>query len=126
MAIDTHSLLRRRLLERAGIEPTRVSKPSLAELRKSEWLPEFEQLMRNRLVMGAIRYGLMARTRGGYDNIESIRRRLVLYEQTGNLEHLVDCANLLMLEFKFSTHPQKHFKALDESIGAKRLELNPE
>jgi hypothetical protein len=31
--------------------------PDLEQLRRTEWNPEFEKLMRNRLLMGAMRYG---------------------------------------------------------------------
>jgi len=89
--------------------------PPLAELRETEWVPEFERLQRNRLIMGRFRYGAMEdESKGGYDQVASLRRRLDLYEQTGNLEHLVDVANLAMVEFRHSRHPRRHFHAADD------------
>lgn len=88
----------------------------MLKLWESEWIPEFEKLQRNRLVMGALRYGTIAQNRmrpAHYDRVSSIRKRLDAYEQTGNLEHLVDIANLSMLEFDQSSHPLKHFAAAD-------------
>ena len=40
-----------------GCLPKRVA--PLESLRSSEWSREFEELMRNRLLMGAFRYGLL-------------------------------------------------------------------
>lgn len=83
--------------------PTRL--PPLAELRASEWDDEFEQLMRNRLLMGAFRYCPMQDKFDGdggrrrWDMIGSTERRLAAYRADRNLEHLVDVANLMLLEF---------------------------
>ena len=91
--------IRYRLLERAGLIEQRIL-PPLEELRKTEWCPEFEQLMRNRLLMGAFRYGLFSdNSKTEWQMMGSVQRRLTQYEIDGNLEHLVDAANLLMLEF---------------------------
>jgi hypothetical protein len=69
-------------------------------LRGSEWSEEYEKLRRNRMVMGAFRYGpIKNQEMEAYDYIRDCRRRLRLYEETLNLEHLVDCGNLLMLEY---------------------------
>ena len=86
----------------------------LTAVRESEWSVEFETLMRNRLVMGAFRYGLMRRSvKKGYDRIGSAVKRLEEYRRTGNTELLVDAANLCMVEFVTGEHPKKHFKAAD-------------
>jgi len=78
----------------------RKKMPTLDQLRQSEWDEEFERLMRNRLLMGAFRYGLLEDPgKGAYDHLGSIRRRLEMYEADGNLEHLVDAANICLVEF---------------------------
>jgi hypothetical protein len=110
--------LRTRLLQRAGLTP--VEKPipgvSLAELARTEWSAEFERLMRNRLVMGALRYGrLSAPGKPQYDRIASVIKRLYEYQRSGNQEMLVDAANLCLCEFVEGQHPAKHFQS-DESI----------
>jgi len=103
-------LLRARLLADAGvIEGPRV--PDLPGLREIRWVPEFERLMRNRLMMGAFRYeceDLRESPVALFDNLPSIRHHLDAYEATGDLEHLVDAANLCMLEFRLSRHPSRH------------------
>ena len=96
------------------------SKPqmSLAELKRTEWSPEFERLMRHRLIFGAYRYGRMGHGRvpegkPKYDRCESIRKRLEFFEDTGNAEWLIDIANLALLLFEEQMHPKFHFKHID-------------
>lgn len=91
--------------------------PPLSELKKTEWSDEFEQLMRNRLLMGAFRYGLMERKseqHGQWKMIDSIRKRVDLYEQTGNLEPLVDLANLCLVEYVMARHAGGQLEAVDD------------
>jgi len=88
---------------------------SFAEMQESEWSPEFEKLMRNRLMMGSIRYGkLKATGKPAYDRTASIMKRLEKYKETGNKEFLVDCANLCLVEFVECKHPNAHFSAIDD------------
>lgn len=93
--------------------------PPPAELAVTEWSAEFEQLMRNRMLMGAFRYGRFGEhaEAGGspHDNCASIEKHVALYRTTGNTEHLVDVANLAMKEFCVGVHPLKHFAALDDA-----------
>jgi hypothetical protein len=95
--------------------------PALESLQQSEWSPKFETLMRNRLVMGAFRYGLLGDpAKPRYDRVASIRRRLDKYVQTGNLEHLVDVANTALLEFVEGEHPNRHFHSIDDGEHTKK------
>ena len=88
---------------------------SLDELKQSEWDDVFEQLMRNRLIMGAIRYGrIRAKGKPKYDRVSSMIKRLRNYEESGNKEMLIDVANLCLLEFVECNHPKQHFHAGDE------------
>lgn len=92
--------LRRRLL---AAVPDRL--PDLDSLRRSERSPEFERLRLNRKIVGAMRYGLMgAPGKPSYDRVADMRRRLKLYSEDRNAEHLVDVANLAELEFVEGTH----------------------
>lgn len=61
---------------------------------------EFIQLMKNRLVMGAFRYGTFA-TRPNYDNLGYLKHKVRLYRNTGNLEFMVDVANMALLAYTF-------------------------
>lgn len=88
------------------------SKPTLEELYRTEWVPMFEKFMRNRLVIGAFRYGKIGH-KPDYDYIGSLIKRAELYTETGNQEHLVDVANFAMLEFVDGKHPKKHMRSVD-------------
>ena len=97
----------------AGL-PEENKETYLEELYRTEWSSKFENLMRNRLVMGGMRYGRMgAKDKPKYDRISSIEKRLKKYQETGNQEFLVDCANLLMLEF-VEPNREVHFKSIDD------------
>lgn len=96
-------------------DTTPAPKIDMEALRRSEWNAEFETLMRNRLVMGALRYGKIgAPGKPQYDRVASMLRRLQHYADTGNKEFLVDVANLCLLEFTECHHPNAHFAAIDD------------
>lgn len=115
--MDTiHDILRARLLARAGIVELVEPAPSLDDIIRLQSCPEFERLRQNRMVMGYLRYGGLRSQIGcnKYDNVGSIKQRLATYERDHNREHLVDIANLAMVEFV--THPDYPFKAADGGI----------
>lgn len=93
-----------------------IEKINLEELRESEWSKEFETLMRNRLLMGAFRYGkISGKNKPRYDYIGDIIKRAQLYKETGNKEYLVDVANLALVEFvQGGNHPNPHFAPSDD------------
>ena len=96
--------------------------PPLEELKISEWSSEFEQLMRNRLIVGAFRYGLLKDSdRPSYKRVTSIIDRLQLYLQDGNTEHLVDAAAISLAEYVCGDHPLKHFGPNDDHIHMKEM-----
>lgn len=107
----THDVLRDRILLRLGIEKSKQFK--IEDLRKSEWSNEFETFMRNRLIMGAFRYGLITESKKTWDRIGYMERKIEAYRKTGNTEALVDIANLCMLEYMESDKGK--FRALDNT-----------
>jgi hypothetical protein len=90
------------------------SVPDIDEIKKSQYSDKFTTLMNNRMVMGFFRYGNKNTRRTQYDYIASAERRIALYKQTGNLEHLADAANALRMEFDTPQHPRAYFKATDD------------
>jgi hypothetical protein len=86
----------------------------------SEVSEEFIDGMRNRMAMSFFKYGPV---RDAYPHkisaIESLRKRLERYEETGNTEWLIDAANFAMIEFMCPSHRDAHFRATDaaESPG---------
>lgn len=121
MSNNVHDILRQRLLQRAGLAEQPKPKYTLAQFERltaSQWSPRFEQLMRNRLAMGLLRYGpLGAKNKPYYNMVKSIISRAQAYLTDGNDERLVDIANLALVEFVEGKHPKKHFSALDSGPG---------
>jgi len=96
-------------------EPKPAKVPDLATLRKTQWCPEFERLMRNRLLMGAFRYGLMDKQDfSTYDLVAEAHKRLDKFTEGGNMEHLVDAANMLLLRFYHGRKNGEEFQAIDD------------
>ena len=94
------SFFRERWCEKVGVPFEEKSVPTLDELKKSEWVPEFIKYMLNRMVMGFFRYGYIhTQPLDRYDFVAEIERRLNLYKKDGNLEHMVDIGNLAMIQF---------------------------
>lgn len=106
--------IRDHLLLNAGVVSTNKL-PDLDSLRQTEWSPKFELLMKDGLLMGAFRYGLLkAPGKKQFNRMKDVRDRSKLYEQTGNMEYLVDMANMCLLEFEEGIHPNKHFRRTDD------------
>jgi hypothetical protein len=83
------------------------------------WFPVVRKLF-YRLVMGGMRYGMIgSRNKPQYARVEDIQRRVGCYQETGNLEYLLDAANLCCLEYLEPSHPLQHEKALDDGEHSK-------
>lgn len=111
-----HQIIRNRLLKRAGLIQ-KPEKPSFESLKRSEWSDDFERLMRNRMIMGAFRYETFEekkKTAWKYDFPTEAIKRIGKYQETGNTENLVDAANMLLIEFEFGHHKNKHFNSIDD------------
>ena len=99
-----------------------INRFDLDQLKSSEWSDEFERLQRNRLIMGAFRYGRLGESgKPQFDRVKCALKHLCLYGQTGNLEHLIDVGNLAMVEFEEGLHPDRHFRSADDGFHAKEL-----
>jgi hypothetical protein len=71
-------------------------------------------MMRNRLIMGAIRYGrLNAPGKPQYDRVKAIIDRAHEFAKTQNLDLLPDIANLALLEFEEGNDPRRHIACRD-------------
>lgn len=101
-----------------------ADKPDLESLQRTEWSERFVTHMKNRLIMGGIRYGLLhGCKKKQFDRIASIKERLEAYTLDGNMEHLVDAANLCLLEFEEGNQPNRHFTPLDDIKHVKRVQV---
>jgi len=86
--------------------------------KEGYWCPRFLTLMANRLEMGRLRYGPISV--GKFDSVSFAIRRLRLYLEDGNLEHLVDAANLCLVEWMkarigLSEHPRPRWAPADDN-----------
>jgi hypothetical protein len=99
------------------VEETPFEPIDIDKLAKTQVSQRFIDLMTNRMVLGTLRYGRWQdnkKNKVKYDRVGSIRKRLDLFEQTGNSEYLVDIANFAMIEFEISDHPNLHFSPKDD------------
>lgn len=95
--------------------------PPLERLRATEWDDEYEILRRNRMVMGAFRYGPIQRqSLEQYDLPNECIHRVQLYQQDHNLEHLVDAGNMAMLAFVNGRRNKHPFNSTDDGTHATR------
>jgi hypothetical protein len=119
-----HDVIRDRLLLNAGI--FRVGYTDLPTLYRTQWSPVFEKLMRNRLVVGACRYGSFSEKYWNsvqYRYIPGAIARLQRYLRDGNLEHLVDAANLCMVEYVYPVcHRNPCFRSIDDKPEKERVQ----
>jgi hypothetical protein len=106
---------------RSRLQPKIV--PTLATLKKTQWSHIFETLMRNRLIMGAVRYETIQDKRNAnhrYDLVGSAIKRLEKYQKDGNCEHLADAANCCLLEFEAPSNPKAHWNPVDDGEHVKK------
>lgn len=82
----------------------------------------FLQGMVDRMAVSFHKYGPLTeapKPPNNIDEIAGLKKRLALYEETGNGEWLVDVANFAMIETMLKYHPSYHFRPTDsdESPG---------
>jgi hypothetical protein len=74
---------------------------NITNIEQTEWSPRFEQLMRNRLVTGGMRYGRVNDpNKPPWDRVDALLKNILMYRLTKNKEYLVDIANYCLLEFE--------------------------
>lgn len=74
------------------------------------------QKMANRMAFSQEKYGDLA---DGYphrvDAMANVKERIALYEETGNIEWLLDAANFAIIEALYPAHPDAHFRSTDST-----------
>lgn len=93
-----------------------------------EYSEEFDRLRKNRVETSYYKYGPARKNfaTGNVQAIPTMKRRIKKYQETGNLEYLLDASNYLMFEYMFPQHPNAHFRATnsEESAGIVGMSVN--
>ncbi len=124
-----HDIMRERLLRNVNAcdfwqkaDATPIDMSAMVELQwdSEEW-QHILFLMKNRMLMGGYRYGPTPLQKPReFDNIADIKKRLDLYEVEGNMEYLIDAANITIIECLKKSHPKFHFNPTDDGVHAER------
>lgn len=89
---------------------------------ETEYSSEFLQGMVDRMALSFFKYGAVREAYPARLNaLESLQKRLVKYQETGNTEFLMDAANFAMIEFMAPRHPEAHFKPTDSDESPGRV-----
>lgn len=85
---------------------------SVEGILKTEYSDDFDEKRKHAMIMSFYKYGKASLNYPqNVDAIASLKKRLELYEQTGNSDYLVDVANFAMLEFMFPRREGAYFKS---------------
>ena len=85
---------------------------------KSEFSERFQTRMLQAMEVSYHKYGKVSDAYPLLVNaIESLKKRLRLYEETGNQDYLVDIANFAMIEFMHPAHTDAHDSPTDGGEG---------
>jgi hypothetical protein len=115
MIITITEHIRSRLLDRAGVFDIKTKTDlSPIEIVDQEMDWDFLTEMAYGMMMGYFRYGRASDS--NIDNLSEIKKRVSLYEETGNQEYLRDAANFAMQERKRPSIKGTYFKAIDDGV----------
>lgn len=91
---------------------------------RDEYSEKFDEIRKASMEQSFYKYGPVRTNYGvagnrNIDAIESLKRYLRKYEETGNTEFLTDVANFAMIEYMYPSHEKAHFRrtSSDESPG---------
>ena len=95
---------------------------SINETQNTDEFKELHQLAHNRMIMGRFRYGDIHRQNlDNYDTVKEAHRRLDLYSNTHNLEHLVDVYNMVKIEYFKGKKAGKKLQSIDDGVHAEEI-----
>jgi hypothetical protein len=113
----THDAIRAHLLKDVCISNNKEINYTQYNKKVKEAMNEFIQGMHNRILQGGYRYGdFEPRYR---DMAADMQRCLDMYLETRNTEFLIDQANYAWIEYKYGSHPNKHFNSIDDGDHSK-------
>lgn len=90
----------------------------MAGCPKSEYCNKFWLRMKNSMEVSFHKYGPVKKAYPHKVNaIASLKKRLFLYEETGNADYLIDIGNFAMIEFMAPAHEEFHDEPTDGGEG---------
>ena len=95
--------------------------PSIEEIDEYVALPIFDKLSHNKLIMGFFRYSDPNdpfKPKSNYDFIEAMKNKIKRYEETHNIELLLDISNYAKLEFRKPKYADSYFENEDDTEHA--------
>jgi len=95
--------------------------PTYEEILESIQTPEFNRLADNKLIQGFYRYekaGDCFKPKTNYDFLQAMKNKIARYEETHNLELLVDIANYARLEFRKPSFTDAYYENEDDTEHA--------
>lgn len=95
--------------------------PSLEEISESVSNPLFDKLAHDKLIMGFYRYtnpNDPFPNKTNYDYLAAMKNKIKRYEETHNLELLVDVANYTKLEFRKPRYADAYYENEDDTEHA--------
>lgn len=95
--------------------------PSLEEINEHVANPLFDKLAHNKLIQGFFRYTNPDNSfpvKSNYDYIQAMKNKIKRYEETHNLELLVDIANYAKLEFRKPRYFDAYYENEDDTEHA--------
>ncbi|HEY8464211.1 MAG TPA: hypothetical protein VIM29_09365 [Bacillota bacterium] len=79
----------------------------------------FDKMADNRMIMGFYRYGEVGK-QGMIRRAEYLKMKAEEYLKTGNMECLLDLRNVARVEWVEKSHPNAHFKSIDDKNHGER------
>jgi hypothetical protein len=91
------------------------------KILNTEYNSDFDEKRKSAMILSFHKYGAVKANyaTGNVNAIDTLKKRLQLYEETGNIEWLIDVGNMAMIEFTHPQHPNAHYKKTEskESPG---------
>jgi hypothetical protein len=84
----------------------------MIEVLNQEYNFDFDEKRKLSMVESFYKYGSVKenyKTFKTIDAVATLKKKLQMYEDTGNIDFLIDVGNYAMIEFTYSLHPNAHY-----------------
>lgn len=90
--------------------------PNLEKILETEYSLKFDEIRKKMMVTSYFKYGPMKENYETFkciNCIESLQKKLSMYQETGNIEYLCDVANYAMIEYMYPSIEGAYYKPTD-------------